>query len=115
MKPKKPTPPLSEPRNGFPCPACKGLLYRCLSTRSDDDGAVRRRYGCPCGHRFKSVERYEVEPDGWLSVAEYAERTGETVNVVYYQVKTRRLESKKVNGKTMVIGAWLTTSTATKS
>jgi predicted RNA-binding Zn-ribbon protein involved in translation (DUF1610 family) len=99
---KKPTPPLSEARNGFPCPSCKERLYRCLSTRSDDDGTVRRRYGCPCGHKFKSVERYEIEPEGWLPVAEYAERTGETVNVVYYRVKVGKLESKKVNGKTMV-------------
>jgi hypothetical protein len=48
------------------------------------------------------VERYEIESEDWLPVAEYAERTGETVNVVYYQVKVGKLESKRVNGKTMV-------------
>jgi hypothetical protein len=48
------------------------------------------------------VEQYEVEPEGWLPVAEYAERVGETVDSVYYRVKVGKLESKKVNGKTMV-------------
>jgi hypothetical protein len=48
------------------------------------------------------VERYEIEPEGWLPVAEYAEKAGETVNAVYYRVKVGKLESKKVNGKTMV-------------
>jgi hypothetical protein len=35
-------------------------------------------------------------------VAEYAERVGETADVVYYRVKVGRLESKKVNGKTVI-------------
>jgi hypothetical protein len=48
------------------------------------------------------VERYEIESEDWLPVAEYAERVGETVNVVYYRAKVGRLESKKVNSKTMV-------------
>lgn len=37
------------------CPKCKGFDARCVDSRDRNEGR-RRRYACPCGSKFTTIE-----------------------------------------------------------
>lgn len=45
------------------CPTCHGFDARCIDSRDRSDGR-RRRYACPCGLKFTTVEMHVDVPAG---------------------------------------------------
>lgn len=45
------------------CPECKGFEAMCTDSRDRDQGR-RRRYACPCGAKFTTVELHVAIPPG---------------------------------------------------
>ena len=55
-----------------------------------------------CGNSFKIIKMITIDNTQYLTIQEYADKFGITIQTVYNRIRDKKLETKKLMGLTLV-------------
>jgi DNA invertase Pin-like site-specific DNA recombinase len=55
-----------------------------------------------CGNSFKIIKMITIDNVQYLTIQEYADKFGITIQTVYNRIRDKKLETKKLMGLTLV-------------